>query len=88
MALIHFRHYLLQSALEDGLGVELVHARRQCILLELFPGEARCANDQWLVDIGSFGCEELTDQGSRLTAVAYGHLVVHKDQLVGRSVLD
>ena len=85
--LIHFGHDHLQSALEDRFGVELVHARRQCILLELFPGEARRANDQWLVEIGSFGGEELTDLGSRLTAVAYGHLVVHKDQLVCRSVL-
>ena len=85
--LIHFGHNLLQSALEDGFGVELVHACCQCILLELFPREARRANDQWLVEIGSVGGEELADQGSRLTAVADGHLVVHKDQLVGRSVL-
>ena len=85
--LIHFRHNLLQSALEDRFGVELVHTCCQCILLELFPREARRANDQWLVEIGSVGGEELADQGSRLTAVADGHLVIHKDQLVGRSVL-
>ena len=76
----------MQSFLENGLRLEVVHASKLSLLAERGLRVARQANYVRLHHELVLLLEELPDEDCRLEPVAEGHAVVHKDECIGLSL--